>query len=110
MGNVRAVEQRRQQRLKLVCPVRLYRNGEDALDLRTSTDNISSGGFYCVSTIPFAPCERLQCEIELSAPCRAGARHKTILHCHIEVVHSTAKGGNDFGIGCRLVDYELQYH
>lgn len=103
-----AVEQRRQPRLKLVCPVRLYRES-DALELRTSTENISSGGFYCLSPHPFAPGDRLQCDILLPIQNNAGSRRKLVLRCRIEVVHAAANGGTGFGIGCRLEDYEVQF-
>ncbi len=104
-----AVEQRRQPRLKLVCPVRLYRES-DALELSTATENICSGGFYCISPVPFAPGERLQCDIVLPIRNDSGSGRKLILRCGIEVVHAAASGGGTgFGLGCRLVNYEVQF-
>lgn len=101
-----AVEQRRQPRMKLVCPIRLYRD-VDPVEVQTETQNISSGGFYCFSPRPFAPGEQLQCDIQLPNHKNGGTRRGPVLRCRIVIVHAVAQGARGYGLGCRIEHYEV---
>jgi hypothetical protein len=73
--------------------------------IESTTKNLSSEGFYCVTTEPFAVGERLQCVIELPADIVA-SESSVGLQCHLTVrrVESLHEG---FGLGCHIEDYSL---
>jgi hypothetical protein len=98
-------ERRKHHRLAVRLPVLLSRpNGEPPT--ASETVNISSDGFYCTTSQPFIPGERLRCIISL----RQGrqAEPYQYLDAEVEVVRIIApQRESGFGIGCRIWDYRL---
>ena len=77
--------------------------------MQTETLDISNNGFYCITTQPFAPGERLTCLI--GVPVRSSAtrepKERLYLHADVDVVRIVVNNGNGFGVGCRISDYRV---
>lgn len=100
------VDRRKRKRVSLHWPVRLLQPGRPSVV--TSTENISSEGFYCNVKQPFRIGERLQCEIMIPGE-SFGLQEPTIrLRCQVTVrrVESSIKI-DAFGLGCHIEDYAL---
>jgi ferredoxin-like protein FixX len=106
VNNVR--DRRRRPRLRLACPVRLYRLDETSW-IDTTTENISCEGFFCVTSRLFSPRETLECELLIpSEQFGQPDENEVVLHCRAEVVRIEPKAdGKTYGIACRLMDYTL---
>ncbi len=101
-------DRRRRPRLKLACPVRLYRLDETSW-IDTTTEDISCEGFFCVTSRIFSPRETLECELLIPSEqfCQPG-ENEVILHCRAEVVRIEPKADSKaYGMACRLMDYTL---
>src|ERR1035438_3108442 len=99
-------ERRKRTRLRLRLPVLFLRSETDG-PLQTETLDISNNGFYCITTHPFAPGERLTCVI--GVPIRSGAtlecKDRLYLQAEVDVVRIVVNNGNGFGVGCRISEY-----
>ncbi len=94
-------DQRKRQRLKLHLTV-LFTRGDGA-PVPSETLDISTDGFYCTTPEPFAPGERLHCQIAL--PNEAGL----YLDADVEVVRvAVSQRESGFGYGCRILEYRLR--
>ena len=106
-------DQRKFHRLGLRLPVWLSRrNGEHPI--ASETLNISTEGFYCTTSEPFAPGETLRCRISLpdDRTSHKEAGHKEAglyLDADVEVLRVTvgAQSDSGFGIACRIREYRL---
>ena len=89
-------------------PVLFLRSETDG-PLQTETLDISNNGFYCITTHPFAPGERLTCVI--GVPIRSGAtlecKDRLYLQAEVDVVRIVVNNGNGFGVGCRISEYRV---
>ena len=97
-------DRRKQERFDLRLPVVLHKGAGSAL-IRTSTDNISNSGFYCLTEEPLSPGDRVRCLIVLPAEERAG-QPPCYLEGDAEVIRLlvTEQG---FAVGCRISDYHV---
>jgi hypothetical protein len=88
-------DRRRHERLPLRLPVRFINDGRPSN--ACFTENISSGGFYCVALDRFTTGDRLTVELSLPAhfPGREGKR--VLLKCQAQVVRLDSTW---FGAGC----------
>ena len=97
-------DRRKHKRVALHWPVRLSRQ-PGTQPIESTTKNLSSEGFYCITTESFTVGERLQCVIVL--PPDIVASESTVgLQCHLTVrrVENLEEG---FGLGCHIEDYSL---
>jgi hypothetical protein len=101
-------ERRRRPRLRLSYALSLHRPGE-ASSVETKTEDISCEGFFCISEIPFAPHEIVECYLVIPRDTlRIPVGRDLILHCTAEVVRvARNRAESSFGIACRLEDYTL---
>ena len=91
--------------MKLACALRLFR-AEETRGVETSTENISSDGFCCITELPFSPGEQLGCEIVI--PGQPAGHDALVLRCRVEVVRAAAHGlSAGYGVACRLLDYTV---
>jgi hypothetical protein len=101
-------ERRKRERLRLRLPVLFLRPESDG-PLRTETLDISNNGFYCITTQPFAPGEKLTCLI--GVPKRSSSKRDSkdglYLQAEVDVVRIVVNSGNGFGVGCRISDYRV---
>jgi hypothetical protein len=108
IGKSVQAERRSRARVRVHWPVLLFPSqiGEDAV--QTITQNLSSQGFYCLSSRPFTVGELLLCTLQIPMnDLNAGERH---LECQVRVVRveNNASGGQ-YGIACRMEDYRFTH-
>ena len=99
-------DRRRRQRVVLHWPVRLLRAGRPPLE--TTTENLSSEGFYCITKKPFKDGTHLQCEIVVPGESFGLSEPVLRLKCSITVKHMENIHGA-FGLGCHIEDYDQLY-
>jgi hypothetical protein len=103
------IERRKLERLPLRCPVSLWRP-TDGIFTRTMTENLSSDGFYCLSSEFFALGDELEARLEIPdqhpdhARPERGKMAALALQCRIEVVRAEDLGEKR-GLGCRIKEY-----
>jgi len=98
-------ERRKRKRIALHWPVRLFRDpGSPSID--STTENLTSNGFYCVSKEPFQLGERLQCVIAVPAGAFGYSESLVRLQCRVKVMR-VENQTDSFGLGCCIEDYEL---
>jgi hypothetical protein len=98
------VERRRWPRAHLHWCVQFFGLGSEPL--QCTTHNVSTGGFYVLSELPFKPGHCLNCI--LSIPSHRSRRGDELLfvECRVEVVRvESLKEENRFGTACRILDY-----
>jgi hypothetical protein len=98
-------ERRKRMRIALHWPVYLYRD-EGAASVESTTENLTSNGFYCVSKEPFQLGEQLECVIAIPAGAFGYSADPIRLQCRVKVVR-VENQIDCFGLGCAIEDYEL---
>ena len=97
-------ERRKRKRIALHWPVYLYRD-KNAHSVESTTENLTSNGFYCISREPFQLGEQLECVIAIPAG-ELGYSEPIHLQCRVKVMRVENQSEN-FGLGCYIEDYEL---
>ena len=98
-------DRRRGKRMPLRCQVSLIRNS--GMILPTTTENLSSCGFYCRVTSRLAPGEELDCYILLPSNGEQRCYQRVVLACRGRVARVEVVGEDRFGIGCQIDDYVI---
>jgi hypothetical protein len=104
-------ERRAHPHLPLRVTALLTRRSGDRQAVRTITENLSVGGFYCRSREQFSLGEELDCTIEIPGePPNAGT--PLLVRCQAQVlrVENGAHGGEPFGIACSIQNYHVLQH
>ena len=102
-------ERRARTRTEVHWPVVLLQDHQSNT-IETVTENLSSTGFYCFSTIPVVPGEYLQCSLRVPAHDPKGAQRTILLQCRVQVLRAETAANGSFGIACRIEDYHLIPH
>jgi hypothetical protein len=100
------VERRRRTRARVHWPVLLFPRQQGENTVETITQNLSSQGFYCLSSVHFSVGEWLLCTLQVLTNDPGG--RKSRLECRAQVVrveHNAADG--QYGIACRTGDYRF---
>lgn len=101
----RIADRRARHRIVTQWPLRLWRMHEHVVD--TDTVNVSSAGFYCVSSKRFYPGETLIAVLEIPAPGVQALQH-LLLRCEALVLRvETIIGSCNCGIACRIINYSV---
>jgi len=98
---------RQRRRLQLRLPVRLYRGtlGE-AVD--TTTQDLSSGGFFCLSSVGFLVGEPLICVLKLPANDPSHVDGVLALECMVRVIRvSPTETPGVYGVACQIQEYRF---
>lgn len=98
-------ERRKRKRISLHWPVRLFRNPGNA-SVESTTENLTSNGFYCVSKEPFELGEQLECVIAIPAGSFGYSEAPIRLQCRVRVMR-VENQRDGFGLGCSIEDYDL---
>jgi hypothetical protein len=98
-------ERRKRKRVALHWPVRLFR-GQEAASVESTTENLTSNGFYCVSREPFETGERLECIIAIPSGSFGYSGSPICLQCRVRVTR-VENESDGFGLGCYIEDYDL---
>jgi hypothetical protein len=77
--------------------------------LKTETLDISNNGFYCITTRPFVPGEKLTCLIGMPgrSSSKLESKSRFYLEAEVKVVRIVVNSGSGFGVGCRISDYRV---
>jgi hypothetical protein len=98
-------ERRKHSRLKLRISVLLW--AESKNPVRSETIDISSEGFYCTTSEPFAPGDRLRCLLSIQAPSDS-VESELNLDAEVEVMRVLIDNDTSgYGLGCRIAEYHL---
>jgi len=98
-------ERRHHRRANLRCTLYIARSTATPL-IKCKTENISSGGFYCISNETFTTGEWLRCTIMF--PDTGDESNTFALECTVEVLRVEPVGpGQSFGLACRIEDYAV---
>src|SRR5260370_31632850 len=96
---------RTRTRFPLHWTVRVFRQpGRPSVE--SITKNLSSEGFYCITSEPFKLGERLQCMIVIPSGGSFGLESSVGLECH-GTVRRMEKLPRGVGLGCHIEDYTL---
>ncbi len=98
-------ERRKRKRIALHWPVRLFRHPNTS-SVESTTENLTSNGFYCVSKESFQMGERLECVIAIPAGSFGYSNSPIRLQCRVKVMR-VENQRDGFGIGCYIEDYDL---
>lgn len=98
-----AEDRRRGKRMALRCPVRLIR--KNGMILPTTTENLSSCGFYCHVDGRLTPGEEFDCYIRLPSNHVPASDERLVLACRARVARVVSLGSDRFGVGCQIDDY-----
>ena len=98
-------DRRKRMRFPLHWPVRLFRQPERR-SVESITKDLSSEGFYCITSEPFKPGERLQCSVIIPGGGNFGLESPIALECHV-TVRRMERLASGFGLGCHIEDYSL---
>jgi hypothetical protein len=99
-------ERRKRPRTSVHWPVRLLKEGAVS-GIHTTTHNLSSSGFYCLSATPLLPGESLICIVTVPAYDPRSQERTMRLECRALVIRTEATADGMFGIACRIEDYHL---
>ena len=100
-------ERRKRPRTLVHWPVFLFPdNGGEAIE--TTTQNLSSCGFYCLLGSSLAAGEFLFCRLHVSLPEAPRRKSFGVLECRVRVTRAeSALPDGLFGIACRIEDYRF---
>ena len=70
------------------------------------TRDVSSEGFYCLSSERFVPGERVACSISIPVPSASNDQSRQ-LHCHCTVLRTERTDAGLFGYACQIDDFSL---
>jgi hypothetical protein len=98
-------ERRRRRRVELRCPV-YFVNVNGSRVVESTTENLTSGGFYCLLNETLTQGECLFCTIVL--PDSRDSPNRLTVQCIVEVMRVTAVDSTClFGVACRIRDYSV---
>ena|ERR1051326_3639421 len=100
-------ERRQRPRTTVHWPVVFFRNhAGDAIE--TTTQNLSSSGFYCLSRTPLREGEFLFCTLRVPSHDISFRKSIRVLECRVQVKRAEpALTEGLFGIACQIEDYRF---
>ena len=101
-------ERRKRKRIPLHWPIRLFRQSS-APSVECTTENLTSNGFYCVSSEPFQLGEWVECIIAIPADSFGYSSAPVCLQCRSRVMR-VENQSDGFGLGCYIESYDLLNH
>lgn len=100
-------EKRKRVRTTVHWPVLFFRN-HSADGIESTTLNLSSTGFYCLSGMLFAAGESLFCTLRVPSYDPAGNERIWILECRVRVKRAEPVALEGvFGVACEIEDYRF---
>ena len=105
-GFVRETERRKRVRIQVHWPLRFH-NGKSMEAPETLTRDLSSGGFYCLTKMPFVPGEFRTCTLGVPTNYPRSTERLLSVECKVQVVRVQAEADGLFGVGFRIDDYRF---
>jgi hypothetical protein len=99
-------ERRKRERLGLRIGVLLLPKGSEHPILSETLD-ITNDGFYCTSSQPLSPGERLSGLMALPAAPPLKESSQLFMEAEIEIVRLAIDNTIGFGLGCRIINYRV---
>jgi len=97
-------ERRKRVRFRVHWPLLLRKEGQDTEE--TTTQDLSSEGFYCLSKQTFTVGETVSCALQIPTNDHGGKNSYLVCRVLIVRVEERASGG-EYGIACRTQDYRF---
>ena len=101
-------ERRRWLRTRLHWRVQFFGLGE-AGSVETTTQNLSSRGFYCTSPVPAIPGERYVCTMRVPAHQPDSADRLLALECHVRILRVDIAESDGYGFACEIEEYQFTH-
>ena len=102
-----ASERRKRTRIRVHWPVLLFR-AQVGEAITSTTLDLSSSGFYCVTAVPLTPGDALACTLKVPFHDPNGKHLDRILECTVRVVRVEPKHtDSSFGVACHIEDYHF---
>src|SRR5215831_15603715 len=79
-------DRRKRTRTRLHLPILIFRNRPGTGAVESTTRDLSSSGFYCVSRVQFAVGEQLICSLKIPTHDPNGKQLERKLECRVRVV------------------------
>jgi hypothetical protein len=98
-------ERRKRKRVALHWPIRLFKS-LTGTPSESTTENLTSNGFYCISSERFMLGERVDCIIAIPMGSFGDSRAPISLQCRVRVMRVEDQR-DGFGLGCSIEDYDL---
>jgi hypothetical protein len=100
-------EQRKRIRVHVHWPVTFSRSRlSEAVE--TTTQNLSSEGFYCFARTAFVPGELMACTLRVPSHQPHSPESVLLWECRVRIVRvDPANESGFYGIGCRVEDYQF---
>src|SRR6266567_4501250 len=98
-------ERRKRKRVALHWPIRLF-SSLTRTSSESTTENLTSNGFYCISREQFALGDRVDCIIAIPTGGLGDSRAPIRLQCRVRVMRVEDQR-DGFGLGCYIEDYDL---
>src|SRR5262245_60001851 len=99
-------ERRRWIRTRLHWQVQFFGLGETAT-VETTTQNLSSRGFYCISPVPAIPGQLYICTMKVPAHQPDSADRLLSLECQVRILRvDMADTDNSYGLACEIEEYQ----
>jgi hypothetical protein len=93
--------------LPLRLPVLLLRSNADKA-ISGETANISNEGFYCITSEPLSPGDRLTCLLALPAQPSSSAHGDPLyIEGQVDVIRLVWDSNAGFGAGCHICQYSI---
>ena len=98
----------RRERRRTPVRWRLMLSREDGSpEIETITDNLSSSGFYCLSSVPLTPGQSVRCALRVPTYDPHDDERYIELACKALVVRAEAAPDGCYGIACHIEEYHL---
>jgi len=102
-----SIERRRRVRAQVHWPLCFTRPGSTE-PVRTMTHDLSSHGFYCITSAGFVPGEMRECTLVVPTHHPNGGKPVLPVLCKVRVVRVELLGeGGLCGVGCEIEDYRF---
>jgi PilZ domain len=103
----RSINRRKRTRAQLHWPLSFPLTGTTET-VQTTTQDLSSDGFYCVANGRFVPGEARHCTLLVPTHRPGGENSPLQVLCKVRIIRVEVTGERGFyGVGCQIIDYRL---
>jgi hypothetical protein len=101
-----ASDRRNRERVHVHWPLSFFRAGTTEI-LETVTQNLSSDGFYCVTSSVLVPGEIRACTLNVPTHHPNGGPKMRRVLCRVRIVRVEKLENSVYGVGCHIEDYRF---
>ena len=101
------LDRRKRTRMQVHWPLTFPLSGSTEI-VQTVTNDLSSGGFYCIANARFVPGETRECTLAVPIHYPHGGTSALLVLCKVRIMRVEVTAEDGFhGVGCQIVDYRL---